>query len=66
MDKDVERELERFNKRLDSIEATQQEQGHKIYNLARDILRFWHIGLGMALGLVVKELGVEKLLGHLL
>lgn len=66
MDKDVERELERFNKRLDNMEASQHEQNRKISDLARDILRFWHIGLGMALGLVVKELGFEKLLGHIL
>lgn len=66
MDRDVERELERINKVLSKIDDTQDQLELKVSNLGRDILRFWYTGIGIAVGFLVKELGVEKLLGHLL
>jgi len=64
MDRDTEREIERLNRRLDEVDETQKEQGKAITDLAKAILRFWHLGVGISLGFVIKELGVEKLLGH--
>lgn len=66
MDRDTEKEFERLNKRVDKLESEQEQQEKKISDLARDILRFWHLGVGIGLGFVVKELGLEKLLGHIL
>lgn len=66
MDRDTERELERVNKRVDKLEEEQEKQENKIYALAKDILRFWHLGVGIGLGFIVKELGLEKIIGHFL
>lgn len=66
MDRDTEREFKHVNKRVEDLEDEQKVQRDKINNLARDILRFWHLGVGIGLGLLVKELGIEKLLGKFL
>lgn len=66
MDKDTERELNRVDHKLNEIEQAQKEQGKVLQKLARDILRFWHLGVGVGLGLILKEVGLEKLLGKLL
>lgn len=66
MDKDTERELSRFNQKLEDIEDTQKEQGKMLQKLTKDILRFWHLGVGVGLGLILKEVGLEKLLGKFL
>lgn len=66
MDRDTEREFKHVNKRVEDLEDEQKVQRDKINNLARDILRLWHLGVGIGLGLLVKELGIEKLLGKFL
>lgn len=66
MDRDTEREFERVNKRVDNLEAAQKEQENQIYALAKAILRFWHLGVGVGLGFIAKEFGLEKLIGHFL
>mgnify|MGYP006921436628 CR=1 FL=1 len=66
MDNDTEKEFNRVNRRIDKVEEKQVVQQSALEKLARDILRFWHLGVGVGLGLLVKELGLEKLLGHIL
>lgn len=66
MDNDTEKEFNRVNRRIDKVEEKQVVQQSTLEKLARDILRFWHLGVGVGLGLLVKELGLEKLLGHIL
>lgn len=66
MDKETEKEFVRVNKRIDDIEEEQEEQKKSLYTVTRDILRFWHLGVGIGLGLILKEVGLEKLLGKFL
>jgi tetrahydromethanopterin S-methyltransferase subunit G len=66
MDNDTDKEFNRVNTRIDKVEDKQLNQQNRLEKLARDILRFWHLGVGVGLGLIVKELGVDKLLGHVL
>lgn len=66
MDKETEKEFTRVNKRIDDIEEEQEEQKKTLLGVTRDILRFWHLGVGIGLGLILKEVGLEKLLGKFL
>lgn len=66
MDKDTEKEFTRVHKRIDGIEEEQKKQLSLLQIVMRDIGRFWHIGMGIGVGLLVKEIGLEKLLGKLL
>lgn len=66
MDKETEKEFTRVNKRIDDIEEEQEGQKKTLLGVTRDILRFWHLGVGIGLGLILKEVGLEKLLGKFL
>lgn len=66
MDKETEKELNRVNKRIDEVEEEQKEQRGLLATVMRDIRRFWHLGLGIGVGLILKEVGLEKLLGKFL
>lgn len=66
MERETEKEFERVNKRIDKVEEEQERQEGQIQRLAKDILRFWHLGVGVGLGLILKEVGLEKLLGKFL
>lgn len=66
MDKETEKEFTRVNKRIDDIEEEQEEQKKGLLQVMRDIMRFWHLGVGIGLGLILKEVGLEKLLGKFL
>lgn len=66
MDKETEKEFTRVNKRIDDIEEEQEEQKKGLLQVMRDIMRFWHLGIGIGLGLILKEVGLEKLLGKFL
>lgn len=66
MERETEKEFERVHKRIDKVEEEQEKQDSMIQRLARDILRFWHLGLGISVGLILREIGLEKLIGKLL
>lgn len=66
MERETEKEFERVNKRIDKVEEEQEKQEGMIQRLARDILRFWHLGVGIGVGLILKEVGLEKLVGKFL
>lgn len=66
MDKETEKEFNRVYKRLDEVEEEQKEQRGLLSTVMRDIGRFWHIGIGVGVGLILKEVGLEKLLSRFL
>ncbi|BAM63084.1 hypothetical protein ETP1_034 [Edwardsiella phage ETP-1] len=66
MDKETERELERLKSQLDGVETKQEEQDSKLGELSKNVLRFWHIGMGLGLGFLAERLGLEKLLSKFL
>lgn len=66
MDKYTEKELDRVNKRVDDVEEAQAEDHKTIVQLAKDMSKFWHIGLGAALGYLVHTMGLEKIISRFL
>lgn len=59
---DTEKEIERLDKRIDEVEEAQEEQGKLLRSVVKDVLKFWHIGIGVAAGLMIDKFGLEKLL----
>lgn len=66
MDKEVERELLRLERQITDVKESLDKQDVQLQQLAKDIMRFWHLGLGIGLGLLIKELGLETLLSKFL
>lgn len=66
MDRETEKELTRVHKRIDEVEVEQKEQSKVLSTVMRDILRFCHLGIGIGVGLILKEVGLEKLLSKFL
>lgn len=66
MDRETEKEFIRVNKRIDEVEEEQKEQRKTLMTVIRDIGRFWHIAIGVGFGLILKEVGLEKLLSKFL
>lgn len=66
MDKDTERALKSFHRRLNTIEEKVSANSEVVDKIARDIARFYHLGLGLAVGLVARELGLENIIGRFL
>lgn len=66
MDKETEKEFIRVNKRIEDVEAEQKEQRKTLSTVIRDIARFWHLGMGIGVGLLLKEIGLDKILSKFL
>lgn len=63
---DTEKEVARLDKRIDDVTKEQAEQKQTLSKALKDILRFWHIAIGVALGLIIDKFGIEKIIGKLL
>lgn len=66
MDKETELEIKRINESMEQLEEEQKGQKKELGDLSKAIMRFWHIGMGLGLGLLAERLGLEKLLSKLL
>jgi len=53
-------------KRLDNLEKKVEEQGNTLLQLVKDVMKIWHIAIGVGLGLVLEKIGLDKLLTKLL
>lgn len=53
-------------KRLDDLEKEVAAQKTTLLQLVKDVMRIWHIAIGVSLGLVLDKLGLDKLLSKLL
>lgn len=52
--------------RLDTLEKKVDEQGKTLIQLVKDVMRIWHIAIGVGLGLVLEKIGLDKLITKLL
>ncbi|AFV51102.1 tail fiber assembly protein [Vibrio phage VPMS1] len=53
-------------KRLDDLEEEVAEQKATLLQLVKDVMRIWHIAIGVGLGLALEKFGIDKLLSKLL
>ncbi len=53
-------------KRLDTIEDRLEKQESTLLQLVKDVMRIWHIAIGVGLGLVLEKFGLDKLISKLL
>lgn len=45
---------------MEEVEDTLEEQDSSIQLLAKQLMKVWHIGIGVSAGLLLDKLGIER------
>jgi hypothetical protein len=60
------KQIEELEERVDKQEKRLDIQEKTLKQLVSDVMKIWHIAIGVGIGLVLEKFGIDKLLSKLL